>query len=132
MAGERLSVWLRQRSDERLAADRRLANELFELATSAGPAKELRVFGVAGPLRDRHRELARRVFAGTARAAVLGGLCGAAGWLLFAAAFVAGIAVVVVRAADGTARWGRWSSRSRWSSGPSSRSARPRPPSASC
>ena len=106
VAGERLSVWLRQRSDERLAADRRLANELFELATSAGPAKELRVFGVAGPLRDRHRELARRMFSGTARAALLGGLCGAAGWLLFAGAFVAGIAVVVVRAADGTASVG--------------------------
>ena len=106
VAGERLSVWLRQRSDERLAADRRLANELFELATSAGPAKELRVFGVAGPLRDRHRELARRIFSGTARAALLGGLCGAAGWLLFAGAFVAGIAVVVVRAADGTASVG--------------------------
>jgi len=106
VAGERLSVWLRQRSDERLAADRRLAHELFELATSAGPAKELRVFGVAGPLRDRHRELSRRVFSGTARAGVLGGLCGAAGWLLFAAAFVAGIAVVVVRAAHGTASVG--------------------------
>jgi ATP-binding cassette, subfamily B, bacterial len=106
VAGERLSVWLRQRSDERLAADRRLANELFELATSAGPAKELRVFGAAGPLRDRHRELADRIFSGTARAALLGGLYGAVGWLLFAGAFVAGIAVVVVRAADGTASVG--------------------------
>ena len=106
VAGERLSVFLRQRSDERLAPDRRLANELFELATSAGPAKELRVFGVTGPLRDRHRELAGRVFAGTARAALLGGLCGAAGWLLFAGAFVAGIAAVAVRAAHGTATVG--------------------------
>jgi ATP-binding cassette, subfamily B, bacterial len=106
VAGERLSVFWRQRSDERLAPDRRLANELFELAASAGPAKELRVFGVAGPLRDRHRELAQRVFSGTARAAVLGGLLGAAGWLLFAGAFVAGIAVVVVRAAHGTASVG--------------------------
>jgi ATP-binding cassette, subfamily B, bacterial len=106
VAGERLSVSLRQRSDERLAADRRLANELFELAASAGPAKELRVFGVAGPLRDRHRELAQRVFSGTARAAVLGGLLGVLGWLLFAVAFVAGIAAVVVRAAHGTATVG--------------------------
>jgi ATP-binding cassette subfamily B protein len=106
VAGERLSVSLRQRSDERLAADRRLANELFELAASAGPAKELRVFGVAGPLRDRHRELAQRVFSGTARAAVLGGLLGALGWLLFAVAFVAGIAAVAVRAAHGTATVG--------------------------
>src|SRR6202453_4527811 len=40
VAGERLSVWLRQRTDERLAPDRRLADELFELATSAAPAKE--------------------------------------------------------------------------------------------
>ena len=106
VAGERLSVFLRQRSDERLAADRRLANDLFELATSAGPAKELRVFGVTGPLRDRHRELAGRVNSGTARAALLGGVCGAAGWLLFAGAFVAGIAAVVVRAVDGTATVG--------------------------
>jgi ATP-binding cassette, subfamily B, bacterial len=106
VAGERLSVWLRQRSDERLAPDRRLANQLFELATSAGPAKELRVFGVTEPLRDRHQALARRVYSGTARAAVTGGLLGAAGWLLFAGAFVAGIAVVVVRAAHGTASVG--------------------------
>ena len=106
VAGERLSVRLRQRSDERLAPDRRLANELFELATSAGPAKELRVFGVTGPLRERHSRLARQVFSGTARAALLGGLCGAAGWLLFAGAFVAGIATVVVRAAHGTATVG--------------------------
>jgi ATP-binding cassette, subfamily B, bacterial len=107
VAGERLSVWLRQRSDERLADDRRLADELFSLATSAGPAKELRVFGTAGPLRGRHAALARRISAGTARAAVLGGLLGAAGWLIFAAGFVTGIAVVAVRAADGTATVGQ-------------------------
>ena len=101
--GERLSVSLRQRSDERLAPDRRLANELFELATSAGPAKELRAFGAAAPLASRHQALARRINAGTTRAAVLGGVFGAAGWLVFAAAFVAGIAAVVVRAAHGTA-----------------------------
>jgi ATP-binding cassette, subfamily B, bacterial len=101
--GERLSVSLRQRSDERLAPDRRLANELFELATSAGPAKELRVFGAAAPLASRHQALARRINAGTTRAAVLGGVFGAAGWLVFAAAFIAGIAAVVVRATHGTA-----------------------------
>jgi ATP-binding cassette subfamily B protein len=106
VAGERFSVWLRQRSDERLAPERRLADDLFSLATSAGPAKELRVFGAAAPLRDRHRSLARTVNAGTARAAILGGLLGAAGWLIFAAGFVAGIAVVVVRATHGTANVG--------------------------
>ena len=106
LAGEHVSVWLRQRADERLAPDRRLANELFELATSPGPANELRVFGVTGALRDRHRSLARAVNDGTRRAAVLGGVCGAAGWLLFAAAFVAGIAAVVVQATHGHASVG--------------------------
>ena len=107
VAGERLSVWFRQRADERLAADRRLADELFALATSAGPAKELRVFGASGPLQSRHRALARRVNKVTTRAAVAGGIFGAAGWLIFAAGFVAGIAVVAVRAAHGTASAGQ-------------------------
>jgi ATP-binding cassette subfamily B protein len=107
VAGERVSVWLRQRADERLAPDRRLADELFELATSAGPAKELRVYGAAGPLRERHRSLAAAVNSGTTRAAIAGGGLGALGWLVFAAGFVAGIAVVVVRAADGTATVGQ-------------------------
>jgi ATP-binding cassette, subfamily B, bacterial len=106
IVGERFSVWLRQRTDERLAPDRRLADGLFSLATSAGSAKELRVFGAADPLRDRHRAQAMTVNAGTARAAILGGLLGATGWLVFAAGFVGGIAVVVVRAADGTASVG--------------------------
>jgi ATP-binding cassette, subfamily B, bacterial len=107
VAGERLSVWLRQRADERLAPDRRLADELFSLATSAGPAKELRVFGAGGPLRARHRALARQVNAGTSRAATLGGVFGALGWLVFAAGFVTGIAVVAIRAAHGTATVGQ-------------------------
>jgi ATP-binding cassette, subfamily B, bacterial len=107
VAGERASVWLRQRSDERLAPQRRLATELFELATSAGPAKELRVFGATAPLADRHRALARAVEKGTTRASVLGGTLGAAGWLVFAAGFVAGIAAVAVRAAHGTATAGQ-------------------------
>ena len=107
VAGERVSVWLRQRSDERLAPQRRLATELFELATSAGPAKELRVFGALAPLAERHRALARVVDKGTTRASVLGGALGAAGWLVYAAGFVTGIAVVAVHAADGTATAGQ-------------------------
>ena len=107
VAGERVSVWLRQRTDERLAPERRLADELFELATSAGPAKELRVYGTTGPLRDRHRSLARTVNSGTTRAAIVGGSLGALGWLVFAAGFVTGITVVIVRATHGTATVGQ-------------------------
>jgi ATP-binding cassette, subfamily B, bacterial len=104
--GERFSVNVRQRAEERLAPDRRLADELFALATSAGPAKELRVFGSAAPLQRRHRELAGAVIADLRRATVIGALSGIAGWLVFAAGFVAGIAAVVVRAAHGHATVG--------------------------
>jgi ATP-binding cassette, subfamily B, bacterial len=58
-------------------------------------------------LRERHAALARAVTSGTTRAAALGGLLGAAGRLIFAAGFVAGIAVVAVRAAHGTASVGQ-------------------------
>jgi ATP-binding cassette, subfamily B, bacterial len=101
VAGERVSVWMRQRADERLAPERRLADELFELATSSGPAMELRVFGAAATLRQRHGSRAAAVSAGTTKAAVLGGLCAAAGWLVFAAGFVAGIGTIVLRAVHG-------------------------------
>lgn len=96
--GERFSVTLRQRTDERLAEDRRLADQLFELATSPGPGKEIRVFGVGGVLRARHRSLSEKINRQVRRAAIRGGVVGIGGWLLFAGAFVAGIAAVVVRA----------------------------------
>ena len=105
--GERLSVDLRQRTEEQVAAKRRLADELFELASSSGPAKELRVFGAVRPLRARHAELAREIMAEVNRATLRGTLYGMAGWLVFGAAFVGGIALVVVRAAHGEASVGQ-------------------------
>jgi ATP-binding cassette subfamily B protein len=99
--GERRSVALRQRTEERLAPDRRLADELFALATNPAVAGELRVFGAGTALRERHRRVTVTIEAGIARAALLGGLLGLSGWLLFAAGFVAGIVLVVVRAVHG-------------------------------
>ncbi len=107
LLGERLSVNLRQRIDEGLAAERRLADELFELATSPGAAKELRVFGTANVLRERHGSLAATVNAETRRAAGRGALFGAIGWLVFAAGFVAVITAVAIRAAHGSATVGQ-------------------------
>jgi len=107
VAGERLSVWLRQRSDERLAEERRLANELFDIAAGAGPAKELRVYGLTPLLRERHREAGARVAQGTVRASIAGGSIGAAGWLVFAAGFGAAVVAVAVRAAHHEASVGQ-------------------------
>jgi len=98
---ERLSVKIRQRSDEAVVEQRRLANELFDIAAAAAPAKELRVYGLGPELARRHHEAGEQVVRATARAAVVGGLVGAAGWLLFAAGFGFAVVVVAVRAAHG-------------------------------
>jgi ATP-binding cassette subfamily B protein len=107
VVGERLSVDLRQRVEERVAPKRRLADELFELASSSGPAKELRVFGAVAPLRALHAELAAEITGEVNRATVRGTLYGVTGWLVFGAAFVAGIALVAIRAAHGQASVGQ-------------------------
>jgi ATP-binding cassette, subfamily B, bacterial len=104
--GERYSVSIRQQAEEQMAARRRLANEFFELATSAGAAKELRVFGAAKPLSTRHAELAAEMTHELNRATLRGSLSGIAGWLVFAIGFVAGITAVVIRAIHGHASIG--------------------------
>jgi ATP-binding cassette, subfamily B, bacterial len=104
--GERYSVSIRQQAEERMADRRRLANEFFELATSAGAAKELRVFGAVEPLSTRHAELAAEMTHELNRATLRGSLSGILGWLVFAIGFVAGITAVVIRATHGHASIG--------------------------
>jgi ATP-binding cassette subfamily B protein len=74
---------------------------LFELATTAPAAKEVRVFGLGDELVRRHqarfRELEIRERATDVRVALLT----AAGWACFAAGYMAGVALVVFRAAAG-------------------------------
>lgn len=107
VASERLSVRVRQRSDERVAEERRLANDLFDIAASAAPAKELRVFGLGGELSRRHHDAGRQVARATVRAAVTGGIVGATGWLAFAAGFGFAVVAVAVRAAHGESSAGQ-------------------------
>jgi ATP-binding cassette subfamily B protein len=89
------------RAREETAADTRLAMHLFRLATGAGPAKELRVFRLQDEIRRRHRELwertTRTLWRAQARAMVLR----AAGQLVFAAGYVAGVLLVVNDAIGG-------------------------------
>jgi ATP-binding cassette, subfamily B, bacterial len=101
VTAERLSVRIRQRSDERVAEERRLANELFDITASAEPAKELRIYGLAPELARRHHEAGERVAAATSRAAVRGAFVAATGWLAFAAGFGFAVVAVAVRAAHG-------------------------------
>jgi ATP-binding cassette, subfamily B, bacterial len=90
---------VRSRADERLAEDRRLLGDLFGLATSASEARELRTLGMAEALAARHAELAERVRRRSVRAAVVSAVVEAAGWVVFAAAVIAAIVVLVLRAA---------------------------------
>ena len=132
IASERLSVMIRQRSDEKVAEERRLANELFDIAAAAAPAKELRVFGLAPELARRHHEAGRRVVFATTRASLIGGAVGATGWLLFAAGFGLAVVAVAVRAAHGESSPVKSCWPSPWCNGPNSRSPRPRTRWASC
>jgi ATP-binding cassette, subfamily B, bacterial len=97
----RWSVRIRERSDESVAEQRRLANDLFTLAATAATAKEVRLSGLGGELRARHEALSRRVTAATTRAALLGTAISAVGWLLFAIGFGGAIVIVVLGSTRG-------------------------------
>lgn len=101
------SVRIRQRCEERVGELRRLADQLFELAASAAPAKEIRIYGLASELERRHDALAEDVRRLTVRAAVVGALLGAAGWLVFVAGFLGGIWLILSQALDGRATAGQ-------------------------
>lgn len=88
------------------AADRRLQRELFELAVSPAAGKELRVAGTGRELVRRQRAAADRADAVWIRARIRAAFWGAAGWCLFSACFVGGLAVVVHGAARDPARIG--------------------------
>ena len=101
------SVAVRERTEKRIAEQRRLAGELFELTATAGPAKEIRTYGLGDELRARHDELTAGARRAVVRAATAGALWSALGWFLYAAGFVAAIAVIAVRAAHGDASPGQ-------------------------
>jgi ATP-binding cassette subfamily B protein len=104
--GQRASVRMRQRTDEELVEERRLVDELFGLAADAGPAKELRVFGLGETLCARHAALGEHISRRTTRSALLGAVVCGAGWIIFAVGFVVGVAVVTIRATQGHASAG--------------------------
>jgi len=105
--GDSYSSRFRQRIDKGNVEDIRLANQLFELAATAAPAKELRIFGLGDELRERHVALAKRVSDQVARASKVAFWMGTLGWGVFAAGFVGAIALVVVQAAHGNATPGQ-------------------------
>ncbi|HTU73249.1 MAG TPA: ABC transporter ATP-binding protein [Trebonia sp.] len=101
LACDRLAKRITRSSENAMAADRRLAGMLFELACDAESAGELRSYGLGGLISARHAALAagldRRARAEAVKVLAVQG----AGWLLYAAGLMAAIGFTVVRAADG-------------------------------
>lgn len=94
---------IRQKTQEDSVEKARAADHFFMLATTAGPAKELRIFGLQDEIPRRFvyewRDLDRLLRRASLTGASLGGL----GWLIFAIGFIAAIVFVVIRAVQGRA-----------------------------
>jgi ATP-binding cassette subfamily B protein len=100
IAGRRAQLIL-DAAREETAADTRLGLHLVYLSTSAGSAKELRVFRLQNEIRQRHREIWERVTRRLWRAQLKAMVLRATGQLVFAAGYVAGVLLVVNDAIGG-------------------------------
>ena len=93
----------RQRLQEQVIERYRSALWLYNTATERDMGKELRVFGARGALRRRHDELSAEVTGEVAASENRTSMLSAAGWLVFAAGFIAAIITVVNEARHGRA-----------------------------
>jgi ATP-binding cassette subfamily B protein len=96
----------RQRVMEKCAEPLRVTRHLLETATTAGPAKEIRLFGLGPTLRRRHHELWRQTDEIQDRTARIAGGLSALGWSVFGVGFVGAIALIAHRAVNGQANAG--------------------------
>src|SRR5947209_6560286 len=99
----RWAVRLRHQLDDELVEDSRLTQRLFALASTAGPAKESRIYGLSDTIRQRHAALAEHISTRTIRTNLTGALLTTGGWFVYAATFVAAVVFAVVRAVHGDA-----------------------------
>ena len=95
-----------QQAEEGTAADQRHVLHLFDLATGASPAKELRIFGLEATISQRHRGLQDSVDQRIARARWAAAGREIAGLVVFGAGYVLAIGLVAWEAAAGRATAG--------------------------
>ena len=86
---------------ESTAGPTRLARHLFELATNAAAAKELRIFDLQLEVRERHRDLWRQVTRRLWRGELRAGALRIAGQVIFATAYIVGMLLVLRDALTG-------------------------------
>jgi ABC-type multidrug transport system fused ATPase/permease subunit len=98
---------VRQRALDLAAANMRRGRHFFEIATSAGASKEMRVFGLEDEVLCRHRKEWLAVDRRLDRAAAVGLLTTLVGWLVFAAGYLAAMFFVTRLAVAGRASLGQ-------------------------
>jgi ATP-binding cassette, subfamily B, bacterial len=81
-------------AQQRAAQADRLARHLFELSTTASPGKEVRVLGIGRALAERRRASWERWYGPVAAARTQSSVWYAAGWAIFALAYVGAIVLV--------------------------------------
>jgi ATP-binding cassette subfamily B protein len=91
---------LRQRTLEATAESVRVSHHLFELATTASPGKELRIFGLGGPVTERHDAERRKADRLLDRTLFRTTLLSIAGWSVFAVGFAGTLLLVATRVLD--------------------------------
>lgn len=98
---DRRASRIQKQADDELADGRRQLAAIFALASTAGPAGELRTFGITDAVAALHRRLGdglnERALAAARRSAAWEAL----GWAAYAVGFAAGVIVLVLRAAHG-------------------------------
>lgn len=96
---ERIREKRRESTTERM----RTVGHLFELTSTAAPAKEIRIFGLGDEINRLHQNLWGEISAERKRADIQGAVLAAGGWLVFAVGYVAAITLIMLDATRGEA-----------------------------
>jgi len=101
MVADRVARKIGKRADDDMADTRRKATLLFGLCSEPQAAPEIRSYGLAETLTAEHTRLVAELNRRSKRQAVAVLGVQSVGWLVYAAALMAAIAFVVIRATDG-------------------------------
>jgi ATP-binding cassette subfamily B protein len=101
LIADRLAKKITKKSEDDMAADRRLAGMVFDISAAPWASGELRSYGLAPRLKSLHASLTGSLSRRAAREARKVLAVQSSGWLLYAAGLMGAIAFVAVRASDG-------------------------------
>ena len=101
LVADRVAKKITKKSEDDMAADRRLAGLVFDISAAPWASGELRSYGLAPRLKALHASLIGSLNRRAGREARRVLAVQSAGWLVYAAGLMAAIAFVAIRASDG-------------------------------